>query len=200
YIKTKKISPDSIMQLAFQMGYYREFNGTVGTYESCSTAAFKHGRTETMRPCTVETLKASKAFNNKGEHSPKELFEILKACSDRHNQLTKEAAMGQGFDRHLFGLRTLAAESGKSPEMFEDPAYARINHHILSTSTLSSPAVLIGGFAPVVSDGFGLGYGVNDARLGCNVACYPERPVTGFLKAVEQSLDDIYDVLEAVKE
>lgn len=27
----------------------------VGTYESCSTAAFKHGRTETMRPCTMQT-------------------------------------------------------------------------------------------------------------------------------------------------
>lgn len=27
----------------------------VGTYESCSTAAFKHGRTETVRPCTIKT-------------------------------------------------------------------------------------------------------------------------------------------------
>lgn len=34
----------------------------VATYESCSTAAFKHGRTETMRPCTIET-KVSLSWN-----------------------------------------------------------------------------------------------------------------------------------------
>lgn len=27
----------------------------VPTYESCSTAAFKHGRTEVVRPCTALT-------------------------------------------------------------------------------------------------------------------------------------------------
>ncbi|KAF1591368.1 CPT2 palmitoyltransferase, partial [Spelaeornis formosus] len=76
-------------------------------------------------------------------------------CSKYHGQLTKEAAMGQGFDRHLFALRYLAAARGVTlPELYQDPAYQRINHNILSTSTLSSPAVSLGGFAPVVPDGF----------------------------------------------
>lgn len=39
----------------FQLAYYYLARETVATYESCSTAAFKHGRTETIRPCTVET-------------------------------------------------------------------------------------------------------------------------------------------------
>ena len=43
------------------------------------------------------------------------------------------------------------------PELYTDPAYTSLNHIILSTSTLSSPAVLIGGFAPVVPNGFGIG-------------------------------------------
>ena len=65
---------------------------------------------------------------------------------------------GKGWDRHLFGLKTIAAsEGGSLPDIFTDPAYAAINHNILSTSTLSSPAVLIGGFAPVVPDGYGVG-------------------------------------------
>ena len=65
---------------------------------------------------------------------------------------------GQGFDRHLFGLKNLATKKGgELPEIFCDPAYALINHNILSTSTLSSPAVLLGGFAPVVQDGYGIG-------------------------------------------
>ena len=66
--------------------------------------------------------------------------------------------LGQGFDRHLFGMKYLAAESGQElPSLFLDPAYIHINHNILSTSTLSSPAIMIGGFAPVVPDGFGVG-------------------------------------------
>ena len=55
-------------------------------------------------------------------------------------------------------MKSIAAEQGGDmPEIFTDPAYSAINHNILSTSTLSSPAVLIGGFAPVVPDGYGVG-------------------------------------------
>ena len=70
---------------------------------------------------------------------------------------------GQGFDRHLFALKTLAKEEGiGTTPLFEDPAYSYLNHIILSTSTLSSDAVLVGGFAPVTPDGYGVGYGVKD--------------------------------------
>lgn len=53
--KKQAVSPDSVMQLGFQVGYYKMTGKFVPTYESCSTAAFKHGRTETVRPCTVAT-------------------------------------------------------------------------------------------------------------------------------------------------
>lgn len=49
------ISPDSLMQLGFQVAYHRSFSKTVTTYESCSTSAFKHGRTEAIRPATSLT-------------------------------------------------------------------------------------------------------------------------------------------------
>lgn len=68
---------------------------------------------------------------------------------------------GQGFDRHLFALRTLAEKSGKELDIFTDISYLHINHIILSTSTLSADNVLIGGFAPVTQDGYGIGYNVN---------------------------------------
>lgn len=104
---------------------------------------------------------------------------------------------GQGFDRHLFALRLLAESSGKVPDVFQDPAYKQINHIILSTSTLSSPALMLGGFGPVVRDGFGVGYGIQDDWLGCNVTSYPpDRDVRGFLECVRHSLEDIYCVLE----
>ncbi|XP_069837730.1 carnitine O-palmitoyltransferase 2, mitochondrial isoform X2 [Dendropsophus ebraccatus] len=198
FLKTQKLSPDAVSQLSFQMAFLRQYGQTTATYESCSTAAFKHGRTETIRPATIYTKKCSEAFvKNPSKHSTAELREMLHDCSKYHGQLTKEAAMGQGFDRHLFALRHLAAGKGMTvPELFQDPAYARINHNVLSTSTLTSPAVQLGGFAPVVPDGFGVGYGVHDDWIGCNVSAYPARDVGQFVQCVHQSLDDIFKVLE----
>lgn len=72
----------------------------------------------------------------------------------------------------------------------------QINHNILSTSTLSSPAVNMGGFGPVVPDGFGIGYGVHDDWIGFNVSAYPSRNAQEFLQCVHKSLDDIFNVLE----
>ncbi|KAM9832338.1 carnitine O-palmitoyltransferase 2, mitochondrial [Neosynchiropus ocellatus] len=197
-LKKSKLSPDAIAQLAFQMGFLRQYGQTVATYESCSTAAFKHGRTETIRPATVHTKLCSHAFvNEPGKHSVEQLLGLLSECSKYHGQLTKEAAMGQGFDRHLFALKYLA-NSKQQPlhGLYADPAYTAINHNILSTSTLTSPAVSLGGFAPVVPDGFGVGYGVHDDWIGCNVSSYPDRNVHEFLQCVHKSLEDIFKVLE----
>lgn len=104
---------------------------------------------------------------------------------------------GQGFDRHLFALRYLAKSSGQAlHSLYTDPAYAAINHNILSTSTLTSPAVCLGGFAPVVQDGFGIGYGVHDDWIGCNVSSYTSRNVHEFLQCVHKSLEEIFSILE----
>ncbi|XP_026201794.1 carnitine O-palmitoyltransferase 2, mitochondrial [Anabas testudineus] len=197
-LKKSKLSPDAIAQLAFQMGFLRQYGQTVATYESCSTAAFKHGRTETIRPATVHTKKCSHAFVfERGQHSVEQLRAMLNECSKYHGQLTKEAAMGQGFDRHLFALRYLANSKGQPlHSLYMDPAYAAINHNILSTSTLTSPAVSLGGFAPVVPDGFGVGYGVHDDWIGCNISSYPARNVHEFLQCIHKSLEDIFTVVE----
>ncbi|KAI4903245.1 hypothetical protein NFI96_022052 [Prochilodus magdalenae] len=197
-LKKKKLSPDAIAQLAFQMGFLRQYGQTVATYESCSTAAFKHGRTETIRPASIHTQRCAQAFvQQPDQHSVEQLQGLLDATSKYHGQLTREAAMGQGFDRHLFALRYLASSKGMTlPSLYQDPAYAAINHNILSTSTLTSPAVSLGGFAPVVPDGFGVGYGVHDDWIGCNVSSYPTRDVHEFLRYVHKSLEDIFTVIE----
>lgn len=39
-IKRSKLSPDSIMQLAIQLTFYKLFKQFVPSYESCSTAVF----------------------------------------------------------------------------------------------------------------------------------------------------------------
>jgi carnitine O-palmitoyltransferase 2 len=105
-------------------------------------------------------------------------------------------SQGQGFDRHLFALRVLAEATGKQPDIFQDQAYTKINRIHLSTSTLSSPAILIGGFAPVIPEGLGVGYGIFDDRLGCNVTCYENgADAKEFLQYVSSSLEDMHSIL-----
>ena len=54
-------------------------------------------------------------------------------------------------------MRHFAEAEGLDLPIFSDQAYKDIGTITLSTSTLSSPAVSIGGFAPVVPHGLGVG-------------------------------------------
>jgi len=54
-------------------------------------------------------------------------------------------------------LRLLAESEGLDVPLYSDESYRQINTITLSTSTLSSPAVAAGGFAPVVPHGLGVG-------------------------------------------
>ncbi|XP_055857990.1 carnitine O-palmitoyltransferase 2, mitochondrial [Episyrphus balteatus] len=202
--KRSGVSPDSVMQLAFQLAYKQAFGKYVGTYESCSTAAFRHGRTETMRPCTM----ATKAFCDSvlasdNQHKPDDaaLRAMINKCSIVHGQLTKDAAMGQGFDRHLFGLRHVAQLNGIDvTDLYNDEAYKKINYNIISTSTLSSPSVLLGSFGPVVTDGLGIGYTIQDDECGAIATTYKGQcNGSMFIDSLNEAFTKIRDILETEK-
>ena len=62
-------------------------------------------------------------------------------------------------------------------EIFFDPAYERVNHNILSTSTLVSDAVSNGGFGAVVDDGFGVGYATTDDSIGFMISSFKVKTI-----------------------
>ena len=64
-IKQAKVSPDGFLQMSFQLAYYKLYGKTVSTYESASTAAFKHGRTECIRSASVDSREFTKVFADK---------------------------------------------------------------------------------------------------------------------------------------
>ncbi|KAG1666869.1 Carnitine O-palmitoyltransferase 2, mitochondrial [Nymphon striatum] len=190
-IKSKKLSPDSVIQLAFQMAFHMQNGFYPATYESCSTSAFKHGRTETMRPCTMATKQFIDSVSSNNRPSNQDLIAMLVNCSKVHSQLVKEAAMGQGFDRHLYALKILSQQKlDELPEMFQDSSYKYINANVLSTSTLSSDALQGAAFAPVVPDGFGLGYMLWKDGCGSAISYYKgQRDADGFRDALSASFD-----------
>lgn len=69
--------------------------------------------------------------------------------------------------RHLLALYSLwnkqhSGTDEKPPEIFTGKGYATTNHVVLSTSNCGNPALRIFGFGPVVPDGFGIGYIIQD--------------------------------------
>jgi len=196
--KRHRISPDAVMQMAFQVAFHRLTGQTVASYESCSTSAFRHGRTETIRPATVETLALSRALNARERPPRGELRQLMVAAAKRQGELTVNAAKGQGCDRHLFALRLLAEElEGSLPEFYTEHAWAPFNRFRISTSTLSTPYVETGGFGAVEPDGFGIGYSIRDHDLGAMVSNFPAySDVEGFVDCLETTFRDLHETLE----
>jgi len=173
-IKRSGLSPDGVMQAALQLAHWRAHGGPLlpSTYESASTAGFRHGRTETVRSATPEAAALCAAFEGGSGAPPEARFAALRAATEAHRALTLDGVKGQGCDRHLFALGLLAAGEGAAaaaPEaaaFFADAAYAHFKDIRLSTSTMSSPALDGGGFGPVSPHSYAVGYGTEER--GCH--------------------------------
>ena len=88
-------------------------------------------------------------------------------------------------------LRYHAVERKKErlPDFYASHAYKLINHNILSTSTLAYPTIQTGGFAPVVPDGFGVGYRILDDSLGACVSSYRGAELKKFVDELEETYE-----------
>eukprot|EP01104_Vermistella_antarctica_P002779 TRINITY_DN12999_c0_g1_i1.p1 TRINITY_DN12999_c0_g1~~TRINITY_DN12999_c0_g1_i1.p1 ORF type:complete len:763 (-),score=134.46 TRINITY_DN12999_c0_g1_i1:176-2464(-) len=213
-LKRHGLSPDAVVQLSFQLAFNRMSGGkfsphtgseggdAVSTYESASTGAFLHGRTEVIRSATPESVDFVRAMNESGEgteHRMKQR-EALSCAVKAHSALSKAASMGGGVDRHLFALRDLDSRSDSPllPAIFDDPTYTTYGANILSTSTLASPALQGGAFGPVHDHGYGIGYALMDNYAGFLVSSYQDSKALA--SAIESSLDDIVTLLEETAE
>ena len=201
FFKSNKLSPDSVVQLAIQSAWQNVTNSTCPVYQSASTSGFKHGRTENLRACTVESVKAARMVAAKeGTHSDSDIIEAIRNSGKKHNKLKQDAVTGQGFDRHIFGMNARAGENGlELPELFSDNTFKYMSHFNLSTSTLDTPNFISGGFGPVVPDGLGVGYAAQNDYMACAITarkstmkCSP----SDFTSAFDESLGKIRKIFD----
>ena len=66
FIKRQKYSPDSFLQTAFQLAFYRLHKVPGAHYESGGLRIFKEGRTDIIRSCSVEAIDFAKAMLDDG--------------------------------------------------------------------------------------------------------------------------------------
>ena len=150
-ITFNKLSPDSYVQMSIMLAYYRLYGKIVCAYEPVLTKAFYRGRTEAMRPATMEAKHLCEIFCN-SKSSAEEKLIALRNATRAHSQLVKECAQGKGVDRHLFSLKCIAEKYGLPvPEFFRSESWRKLNNTILSTSNCGNPCLALFGFGPVVS-------------------------------------------------
>ncbi|XP_041364367.1 choline O-acetyltransferase-like [Gigantopelta aegis] len=168
--KSQGMSPDSFIQLALQLTYYKIHGTLVSTYESASIRRFRYGRVDNIRANSPLALEWAKAMIGEAEITDEEKFSLLqKALRWQMDNLT-ETILGQGIDCHLLGLKESAFELGQPvPELFTHESYKIANHFKLSTSQVpTSRKDFFVCYGPVVPDGYGVCYNPGrDNILAC---------------------------------
>lgn len=151
FITFNKLSPDSYVQMSMMLAYYRLYGKIVCAYEPVLTKAFYHGRTEAMRPATMEAKHLCEIFCDPSS-SNRDKLSALRNATIAHSRLVKECSQGKGIDRHLFALKCIAEKNGLPiPEFFRSEPWRKLNHTFLSTSNCGNPSLAMFGFGPVVS-------------------------------------------------
>jgi carnitine O-acetyltransferase len=156
FIVGNKLSPDSFIQMSMMLAYYKLYGRIVCAYEPVMTKSFFHGRTEAMRPATVEAKQLCEVFCC-ASATPTEKLAALTNASRVHSSFVKDCLQGKGVDRHLFALKCIAERANMPlPPFFQSAPWKLLNHTILSTSNCGNPALRLFGFGPAVADGLGI--------------------------------------------
>lgn len=199
-VKKKNLHPDTFVQLALQLAFYKLHGRPGCCYETATTRIFYHARTETMRPCTVEAVEWCQSMINPSS-SPQERRQRMLRAFSKHNQLMKECQNGKGFDRHLLGLQLIAQEEGlPKPELFKDPAFSRSGgggNFVLSTSLVGYTTVH-GAVVPMIPDGYGMFYRIRDDRFVMSCTAWKSCPSTDAEKLVRTLFQNFNEMAELV--
>ena len=130
FIVSNKLSPDSFVQMSMMIAYYKLYGRIVCAYEPVLTKSFFHGRTEAMRPATMEAKHLAEVFCNP-KSSDESKLAALRNATQAHSQFVKECARGKGVDRHLFALKCIAEKNKlPMPEFFRSRPWHVLNHTV----------------------------------------------------------------------
>ncbi|XP_075229002.1 carnitine O-palmitoyltransferase whd isoform X2 [Lycorma delicatula] len=204
FMKECRVSPDAYIQMALQLAYYRDAGKFSLTYEASMTRLFREGRTETVRPCTIESAAWVRSMQNK-DCTVEERIQLLQKACDMHQKGYQDAMCGKGIDRHLFCLyvvsKYLEVDSPFLKEVLSEPwrlSTSQTPHGQTSRLDLKKFPRCIsagGGFGPVADDGYGVSYIVaGEDLLFFHISSKKSSPVTNanrFAQQIERALTDM---------
>ncbi|XP_028819487.1 carnitine O-acetyltransferase b [Denticeps clupeoides] len=197
--KQHNFSPNSFIQVALQLAYYRVHGELCASCETASLRMFRGGRTDYIRSPTNQSLKFVLAFDNPAV-SKEAKVELLREAVEVHSELTEQALQGQGIDRHLLGLKLQAIEEGLSvPRIFMDTAYGLATHWKLRTGQVPSNTDSVMCFGPLVPDGYAVCYNPQPDHVHFSVTafnCCEETNAEKLALTLETSLCHLQTLLQ----
>jgi hypothetical protein len=197
-LKDWKVAPDGAVQVVYNLAHTKVHGYHPAVYESCSTRVFFHGRTETIRASTPEAKAFIEAFLNP-KASDKEKWQKYQLAATNHGQRAKEAAQGQGVDRHMMSLGLMAGVCGITHPLFSDPKYKMGKTWRLSTSNLTVPYVSYFTFGPVIPNGYGIGYSILPDCLQINITSFKDNNTTDSKKLADAIVESFEQVGKLAK-
>jgi len=160
-IKKRNFSPDAFIQIAIQLAQYRTWGLCRSVFESVMLRSFRHGRTEAMRPVSIESDYFVRSMADQTVPNSRRR-EILLKSGNEHVRRIGQCLAGEGVEGHLFALYHLWEISrgidDTPPPIFQGEAWKRITCNFVSTSTTSVDGLELGGYGPTTPDGFSLRY------------------------------------------
>uniref|UniRef100_A0A0N4ZQL6 Carn_acyltransf domain-containing protein n=1 Tax=Parastrongyloides trichosuri TaxID=131310 RepID=A0A0N4ZQL6_PARTI len=196
--KHVKLSPDSFIQIAFQVAYYRIHKSHPPTYETGTLRKFSEGRTETIRLPNIDTANfVEKLYQNKS--TVIELSDLLKIAIESHKNYGILAMNGKGIDRHMLGLRIASRELCiPLPEIFKSNIYKKMMDFKVSTSQVPTKYPLSLSFGPSSPDCYGICYNPREKEIIFTITAYNECENTStynFGKELDRALCDLRNIL-----
>ncbi|XP_050052768.1 carnitine O-acetyltransferase-like isoform X2 [Dermacentor andersoni] len=193
FVKSCRMSPDSFIQMAFQLSFFRLHGHSPATYESASTRMFLLGRTEAIRSQSKESDQFCREYLS-GKLNVAERDALLRNAVGVHKDSASLAMYGQGVDRVLLGLKKVAEEMDRPlPELYKDPGYIKSINYELSTSQVSAHNDILMTFGYSVPGGYGICYSnhCNQFRFSiCTRHCNKETSAVKFRDALETTLKE----------
>ncbi|MDJ0675826.1 MAG: choline/carnitine O-acyltransferase [Calothrix sp. MO_167.B42] len=195
FIKQQRLSPDGVVQMAFQLAYFRLHHKIDCVYESIHTRRFKYGRTEAMRSLTSESLELAKTMTSDADSQTK--YTALQKAVNAHVARQQAAQKGYGVDRHLAALLRLARAQGINPAMFQDKAYKLLGESPICTSSVATGmGIDLFCFGQVIDHGYGIGYIIEPDAITVNVTSKYHQ--TGeYISLLRESLQDLAAVMKS---
>uniref|UniRef100_A0A674BQC0 Carnitine O-acetyltransferase b n=1 Tax=Salmo trutta TaxID=8032 RepID=A0A674BQC0_SALTR len=170
--KRHNLSPNSFIQVALQLAYYKVHNEVCASCDIASQRMFRGGRTDYIRSPTNQMLKFVLTFDDPSITREAKL-ELLREAIETYVTLTDQALKGQSIDRHLLGLKLQAIEEGLSvPRLFMDTAYGLATHWKLRTGQVPANTDSVMCFGPLVPDGYAVCYNPQPDHVHFSVTAF----------------------------
>ncbi|XP_030377480.1 carnitine O-acetyltransferase-like isoform X2 [Scaptodrosophila lebanonensis] len=198
-IKKLRLGPDSFIQIALQLTFYKMHKVPAAQYESAHLRIFDEGRTETIRSCSNESVEFCRAVDEcKG--TDKYRGELLRKAVNSHQSYTKLALQGRGVDRHLLGLKLMAVENDLPvPKFYSSPGFVKSSHFRVSTSQVATPYDAFMGYGPATDDGYACCYNPRECDIIFAISAWRHNNITNhvkFAKTLAASLIEMKNLAE----